>query len=114
MQACAMDEWLGLVENVSRECDWDAGFMFHFMPDEYTLVFQVRKSPLFFTIKQPAVDLQRFTVSYSGYEPGAERDATMRRFGSGPARPAPAVSDELERWLRGSVVRYAAETTLRD
>ncbi len=114
MQGWAMDEWLVIIENVSRECGWDAGLLFHFMPDEYTLVLQVRKSPLVFTIKQQALDPQRFTVSYTVYEPGSEPDATMRRFGAGPARPVPAVSDELERWLRASVVRYVAEAGMPD
>ncbi len=114
MLGWAVDEWLAIVENVGRECGWDSSLIFHLMPDEHTLVFQVRKSPLFFTINQQAMDAQRFTVAYTGYEPDAEPEATMRRFGAGPARPAASVSDELERWLRASVARYAAETSLPD
>ncbi len=114
MLGWATDEWLTIVENIGRECGWDESVLFHFMPDEHTLIFQVRKSPLVFTIQQQAVDWQRFAISYTGYEPGAAPDATMRRFGSGPARPAATVSDELERWLRASVARYAAETGIRD
>ncbi len=114
MLGWAVDEWLAIVDNIGRECGWDTSLIFHLMPDEHTLILQVRKSPLIFSIQQQAIDAQRFTVAYTGYEPGAERDATMRRFGSGPARPAASVSDELQRWLRSSVARYAAETSLPD
>ncbi len=114
MLGWAMDEWLAITEGFVGACSWDESLLFHFMPDEHTLVFQVRKSPLSFIIKQQAVDQQLFTISYTGYEPGAARDATMRRFGFGPARPAPAVSAELEGWLRSSVARYVAESGVPD
>lgn len=114
MFTSAMDGWLTIVQDIGREQGWDGSLIFTFMMDDHTLVFQVRKSPLSFTIKQLPSDPHKFTVSYTVFPPGTPLDSTLRRLGTSQTRSSASVSKELEDWLRDSVAHYARETSLPD
>ncbi len=101
--------WLGIVKTISEECRWDRHFILTMETDDQTLVIQVRKSPLVFTIKQDSFHPPTYTVSYTALPPSAPPGATVRWLTPWETRPALFVDAELEQWLRQSVAAYAAD-----
>ena len=107
-------KWLGIVESISQEYGWDKSLIITMQTDDRTFVIQVRKSPLVFTIKQETFDLHKYTVSYTVFPYSSTPDATARRLTAGQSRSAAFVEEELEKWLRELVAKYAAENKLAD
>ncbi len=109
MLSSDVQRWQDKANWISRECGWDASLLLTIQPDERTLVIQVRKSSLLFTVRQDSPGLPRYTVTYTEYASRGPADATVRRMTAGQARSAAFVEEEIEKWLRRFVAQYAAE-----
>ncbi len=103
-----------VIHTVTRELGWDESLILSMPTDDHTFVIQVRKSALVFTITQEHAHSDRFAVSYTAYDPGAEPQTTVRRFTSGHFRSAGSIDEDLNRWLRQTVARHAAQSALPD
>ena len=109
-----MESWLSTITEVRNELGWDKSLILTMKTDERTFLVQVRKSALVFTVQEEPGEHRRYTVTYTELPPESTPNETARRVTAGKSRSAEFVREELEKWLREPIARYAAGTRLPD